>query len=63
VILTKPLEGATSLKSWAMKLARRAGMSKAKIALARKLGIILHRMWVDGKQYVDRAGSPKPAAA
>lgn len=63
VILTRPLKGATSLKSWAMKLARRAGMSKAKVALARKLGIILHRMWVDGKQYVDRAGSPKPAAA
>ena len=31
-----------------MKLAKRAGMSKAKVALARKLGIILHRMWVDG---------------
>ena len=63
VILTRPLKGATSLKSWAMKLAKRAGMSKAKVALARKLGIILHRMWVDGKQYADRAGSPKPAAA
>ena len=34
-ILTRPLKGATALKSWAMKLARRAGMAKAKVALAR----------------------------
>jgi len=27
-----------------MKLAKRAGMAKAKVALARKLGVILHRM-------------------
>ena len=33
-ILTKPLKGATGLKSWGMKLARRAGMAKAKVALA-----------------------------
>jgi transposase len=63
VILTKPLKGATSLKSWGMKLAKRAGMAKAKVALARKLGVILHRMWVDGTKFADRAGSPKPAAA
>ena len=31
-----------------MKLARRAGMKKAKGALARRLAVILHRMWVDG---------------
>ena len=35
VILTRPVKGA-GLKSWAMKLARRAGMKKAKVALARK---------------------------
>jgi hypothetical protein len=32
------------LKSWAMKLARRTGMKKAKVALARKLAVIMHRM-------------------
>jgi len=63
VILTKPLKGATSLKSWGMKLAKRAGMAKAKVALARKLGVILHRIWVDGTRFADRAGSLKPAAA
>jgi hypothetical protein len=39
VILTRPIKGG-ALKSWAMKLARRAGMMKAKVALARKLAIV-----------------------
>ena len=63
VILTRPIKGATAPKSWAMKLAKRAGMAKAKVALARKLGVILHGMWVDGTRFADRAGSCKPAAA
>jgi transposase len=50
VILTRPVKG-SGLKSWAMKLARRAGMKKAKVALARKLAVILHRMWVDGTPF------------
>ena len=50
VILTRPVKG-SGLKSWAMKLARRAGMKKAKVALARKLAVILHRMWVDGAAF------------
>ena len=44
VMLTKPVKGCSQLKSWAMRIARRAGMSKAKVALARKLAVILHRM-------------------
>ena len=44
IILTKPLKGCTALKSWAMRIARRAGMSKAKVALARKLAVMMHRM-------------------
>ena len=51
VILTKPVKGCTELKSWAMRVARRAGMRKAKVALARKLAVILHRMLVDGKPF------------
>ena len=51
-------------KSWGMKLARRAGMKKAKVALARKLGVILHRMWVDGTPFAgEPAGALKPASA
>jgi transposase len=51
VILTRPIKGCTSLKSWGMRLARRAGMKSAKVALARKLAVILHRMWVDGTTF------------
>src|SRR3984885_6476457 len=44
IMLTKPVKGCTQLKSWAMRIARRAGMRKAKVALARKLAVIMHRM-------------------
>ena len=47
-MLTKPLKGCTELKSWAMRIGRRAGMKKAKVALARKLAVIPHRMLADG---------------
>jgi transposase len=61
IILTRPIRGG-GLKSWAMKLAKRAGMKKAKVALARKLAVVLHRMWVDGARFV--FGMPtNPAAA
>jgi transposase len=51
VILTKPLRGCTALKSWAMRIARRAGMNKAKVALARKLAVIMHRMLANGTTF------------
>jgi transposase len=51
VILTRPVK-ASSLKSWAMRLAARAGMRKAKVALARKLAVVLHRMLRDGTRFV-----------
>jgi transposase len=39
------------LKAWAMKIARRRGMKKAIVALARRLAVILHRIWVDGSEF------------
>src|SRR5262249_39595062 len=33
------------LKAWAMKIARHRGMKKAIVALARRLAVIMHRMW------------------
>ncbi|MBO0759121.1 MAG: IS110 family transposase [Bradyrhizobiaceae bacterium] len=54
-ILSKPLKGCTALKSWAMRLARRAGPNKAKVALARKLAVIMHRMLVDTMPFHDAA--------
>jgi transposase len=51
IILVKPLKGCTALKSWAMKIAKRTGMKKAKVALARKLAVIMHRMLADGTTF------------
>ncbi len=51
VILTRPVKG-SSLKSWAVRVAKRAGMRKAKVALARKLAVVLHRMLADGTEFV-----------
>ncbi len=57
VILTRPVKGST-LKSWAARLAARVGMRKAKVALARKLAVILHRMLADGTTFVaDKAAA------
>lgn len=61
VVLTKPLKGCTQLKSWAMRIARRAGMNKAKVALARRLAVILHRMLVDATPF-NPTGRTAPAA-
>jgi hypothetical protein len=39
------------LKAWAIKVARQRGMKKAIVALARRLAVILHRIWVDGTDF------------
>ena len=39
------------LKAWAMQIARRRGIKKAIVALARRLAVILHRIWVDGTEF------------
>ena len=41
----------SALKSWGQSVARRRGFAKATVAVARRLAIILHRMWVDGTEY------------
>jgi transposase len=41
----------SSLKAWGMGIARRAGMRRAKVAVARKLAVVLHRMWCDGTEF------------
>lgn len=50
----------STLKQWALEVSRRRGMRRAKVALARKLATVLHRMWVDGTDF--RWGK-EPAAA
>jgi transposase len=56
IILTKPVKP-SALKNWALRLAKRVGMSKAKVALARKLAVIMHRMLVDGTPFNPAAGA------
>ena len=39
------------LESWGLRLARRTSLRKAKVTVARKLAVILHRMWIDRTQF------------
>ena len=55
--LILPADESSELKRWAMRIARRAGMGKAKVALARKLAVVLHRMLADGKAFNPTAKS------
>lgn len=41
----------TWLRTWASQVARRRGRKRAMVALARRIGVILHRMWVDGTAF------------
>ena len=50
VMLTRSTQ-TSRLKAWALDLAKRRGTKRAIVALARKLGVILHRIWVDGSRF------------
>src|SRR5258708_5813182 len=39
------------LKAWAMKIAKSRGLKRAIVALARRLAVIMHRLWVDGTEF------------
>jgi len=41
----------SALKAWALRVAKLRGLKRAKVALARKLAVVLHRMWIDGSQF------------
>jgi transposase len=41
----------SSLRSWAMRIAKRGSVKAAKVALARRLAVVMHRMWVDGTDF------------
>ncbi len=52
------------LKAWALRLAARRGKKRATTALARRMGVVLLRMWMDGTEFRfarERAMSPDPA--
>jgi transposase len=41
----------SALRAWGMAIAKRRGMARARVAVARKLSVILHRMWADGSEF------------
>jgi len=51
----------SALKAWALDVARRRGHKRALVALARKLAVVMHRMWLDGTTFL-WSRSRKPAA-
>jgi len=51
----------SSLRRWAMAVAKRRGLRRATVALARKLAIVMHRMWMNGTDF--RFGKEEAAAA
>jgi len=38
-------------KAWDIRVAQRRGMRRAIVAVARRLAVILHRMWIDGTDF------------
>ena len=50
VLLTRVAKW-SALKAWGMRVAKRRSLAKAKVAVARKLAVILHRMWVNGTEF------------
>jgi len=49
------------LRAWGLRVARRRGMARARVAVARKLAVVLHRVWADGAEF--RWGKPNAAPA
>jgi transposase len=60
VMLTRSGKFST-LKRWGLEVAQRRGMRRAKVALARKLATVLHRLWADGSEF--RSGKEEETAA
>ena len=51
VVILARVKRASSLKDWAQAIARRSGAGKARVALARKLSVILHSVWRSGQPF------------
>lgn len=66
VLLTR-VRRPSALQAWGRKLMRKRGFKRACVALARRMAVILHRMWVDGTEFrwaePRRKGRAQPEAA
>ena len=51
VVLLTRVKRASPLKDWAQAIAKRSGAGKARVALARKLSVILHSIWRSGEPF------------
>ena len=49
-LLMRTMAG-SQIKSWGMRLMRTKGRRRAVVAVARKLAVLLHRMWLDGTEF------------
>jgi transposase len=50
-VLMRSTSKPSPLKSWGFQIAKRRGMARAITAVARKLAVVLHRMWIDGTPF------------
>jgi transposase len=50
VMLTRTINWSW-LKGWGMKIARHRGMRRAIVAVARRMAVVMHRIWVDGTEF------------
>jgi transposase len=60
VVIVTRVKRASGLKDWAQAIAKRSGLGKARVALARKLSVILHSIWRSGDAF---RWSERPAGA
>jgi transposase len=50
-VILRPSTRWSTMKAWAMRIAGRQGSRRAKVALARRMAVILHRMWIDQQDF------------
>ncbi len=48
----------SALRSWGLKLKEKVGFKRAAVALARKLAVVMHAMWRDGRVFDPATGAP-----
>jgi transposase len=51
----------SALKAWGMAVAKRRGLRRGTVAVARKLAVIMHRMWADGSEFRWSRNDTSPA--
>lgn len=50
-IILRPSMKSNPIKAWGLRIAKRSSLKNARVAVARRLAITMHRMWVDGSEF------------